>query len=62
MDSQGLPAEIQVFNSCDDSTFISVDNSSRERATNSTCRPEFPPQEASGYDFQPLNVGAGNVM
>ena len=46
-----------AVNEYDDNTFIIVENSRREREGDSTFRPNFPPQEARGYDFQPFCHG-----
>ena len=57
MDSQqslkGIPTIVNIY---DDSTFITEENSNRERIGDSTCRPDFPPLEERGYRFQPFNV------
>ena len=46
----------------DDTNFISEDHSRREHESDYTCRPRFPPEDARGYDFQPLNVEYRNFQ
>ncbi|KAJ3453704.1 hypothetical protein MRS44_017951 [Fusarium solani] len=56
MPSRKIPPKIPAVNIYDDNSFITEENSSREQAADNTCRPEFPPAEDRGFNFQPFNV------
>ncbi|KAJ0126555.1 Phosphatidylinositol 3,4,5-trisphosphate 3-phosphatase and dual-specificity protein phosphatase PTEN [Fusarium oxysporum f. sp. albedinis] len=56
MPSRKIPLKIPAVNIYDDNSFITEENSRREQAADSTCRPEFPPAEDRGFNFQPFNV------
>ncbi|KAG6996460.1 PiggyBac transposable element-derived protein 4 [Fusarium oxysporum f. sp. conglutinans] len=56
MPSRKIPPKIPAVNIYDDNSFITEENSRREQAADSTCRPEFPPAEDRGFNFQPFNV------
>ncbi|KAJ0129278.1 Uncharacterized protein HZ326_26694 [Fusarium oxysporum f. sp. albedinis] len=54
MSSQSIPAE--ALNAYDDQSFMREDNSSREHEYDSTRRPDFPPTEYRGFNFQPFHM------
>jgi hypothetical protein len=54
MSSQSIPAE--ALNAYDDQSHTREDNSRLEHEYDSTRRPEFPPAEDRGFNFQPLNM------
>ncbi|KAJ3454397.1 hypothetical protein MRS44_018291 [Fusarium solani] len=54
MSSQSIPAD--TLNAYDDQSFIREDNSRREHEYDSTRRPDLPPAEDRGFNFQPFHV------